>query len=114
MSLSFNQAKEMVRTLVREKGFPTGKKALTQKLLWAYSELGEATNAYKKGKPWEEVVEELIDVFFYILNFIDIVEQEYNIYLNLDKIFLKKWAKNMKRKDQYGQRRDIIRKDWKK
>ena len=109
MKISFNEAKVKVRELVRAKGFPNDKNALTQKLLWAYGELGEATDAYKKGKPWEEVAEEIIDVFFYLLDFLGLVEQEYGKTIDVDKIFLDKWKKNMNRENQYGQRRDIKR-----
>ena len=67
---TFNEAKRLVRQLVAEKGFPNDESALSQKLLWAFVELGEAADAYKKGENWNVVSEELIDVIFYILDFI--------------------------------------------
>ena len=113
--VTFNEAKTLVRELVKKKGFPNDKKALTQKLLWAFTELGEGSDAYKKGEPWDKVVEELVDVFFYILDFIGLVEQEYGIEIDVDKVFAEKWYKNMyERTDQYGQRRDIIQQTWTK
>jgi NTP pyrophosphatase (non-canonical NTP hydrolase) len=105
--ITLNQAKTLVRELVAAKGFPDNKEALTQKLLWAYTELGEASDAYKKGKPWEEIGEELIDAIFYILDFMGIAEREYCVTLDADKIFYEKWKKNMDRPTQYGQKRDI-------
>ena len=110
--ITFNEAKQKIRELVKAKGFPNDKSALTQKLLWAYGEMGEATNAYKKGEDWDKVAEEIVDVFFYCLDFLGLVEQEYGITLDVDKIFLDKWNKNMNRENQYGQRRDIIQKTW--
>jgi NTP pyrophosphatase (non-canonical NTP hydrolase) len=107
MSITFNDAKVKVRQLVKEKGFPNDKAALTQKLLWAFVELGEASDAYKKGEPWEKVAEECIDVFFYVLDFLGLAEQECGEHFDLDKIFYEKWKKNMSRPAQYGQKRDI-------
>lgn len=104
---TFNEAKRLVRELVEAKGFPNDESALTQKLLWAFVELGEAADAYKKGEDWSIVSEELIDVIFYILDFIGLVERTQGIEIDVDKLFLEKWRKNMSRPDQYGQRRDI-------
>ncbi len=105
--VTFNKAKALVRQLVEEKGFPNDKDALAQKLLWAFTELGEASDAYKKGEPWEKVAEELIDCIFYIMDFCGLCEQEFGENLDLDSIFYEKWKKNMGRPTQYGQKRDI-------
>ena len=104
---TFNEAKRLIRQLVAEKGFPDDESALGQKLLWAFVELGEAANAYKKGKDWEAVSEELIDVIFYILDFIGLVEKTQEVEIDVDGLFLEKWRKNMERPRQYGQKRDI-------
>lgn len=104
---TFNEAKRLVRQLVVEKGFPNDESALSQKLLWAFVELGEAADAYKKGKDWNIVSEELIDVIFYILDFIGLVEKTQGVKIDVDHIFLEKWRKNMSRPKRYGQRRDI-------
>ncbi|MEM2272626.1 MAG: hypothetical protein QXX56_00215 [Candidatus Bathyarchaeia archaeon] len=106
-SCTFNEAKRLVRELVETKGFPDDESALTQKLLWAFVELGEAADAYKKGEDWGIISEELIDAIFYILDFIGLVEKTQGIEIDVDKIFLEKWRKNMERPDQYGQKRDI-------
>jgi NTP pyrophosphatase (non-canonical NTP hydrolase) len=102
-SCSFNEAKKMVRKLVEVKGFPDDESALTQKLLWAFVELGEAADAYKKGKDWLIVSEELIDVIFYILDFIGLVEKTQGIEIDVDRLFLEKWMRNMDRQKHYGQ-----------
>jgi NTP pyrophosphatase (non-canonical NTP hydrolase) len=104
---TFNEAKDLVRQLVAAKGFPDDESALNQKLLWAFVELGEAADAYKKGESWNVVNEELIDAFFYILDFIGLVEKTKGIEIDVDRLFLEKWRRNMKRPEQYGQKRDI-------
>jgi len=106
-SCTFNEAKRLVRRLVNAKGFPDDESALTQKLLWAFVELGEAADAYKKGEDWNAVSEELIDVIFYILDFIGLVEKTQGIEIDVDRLFLEKWRKNMTRPRQYGQKRVI-------
>jgi len=103
--LTFNKAKALVRRLVAEKGFPNDEQALPQKLLWAFVELGEAADAYKKGKDWNIVVEELMDVIFYILDFIGLVEKTQGIEFDVDEIFFSKWKRNMSREFRYGQKR---------
>lgn len=104
---TFNEAKKLIRQLVAEKGFPDDEPGLAQKLLWAFVELGEAADAYKKGKNWDVVNEELIDVIFYVLDFIGLVEKTQAIQIDVDGLFLGKWRKNMNRPDQYGQRRAL-------
>lgn len=105
--LSLNKAKNLVRELVKKKEFPESEAVLFQKLLWAFVELGEATDAFKKGEEWEIVAEELMDAVFYILDFLGLVEKTQGIQLDLDNIFLKKWKQNMQRPNHYGLRKDI-------
>jgi NTP pyrophosphatase (non-canonical NTP hydrolase) len=105
--VTLNFVKTQVRNLVKSKGFPNDEKALTQKLLWAFVELGEATDAFKKGEDWQHIFEELVDTIFYIADFAGLVEQEYGVHADLDAIFLKKLEKNLGRPHQYGQKRDI-------
>lgn len=104
---TFNEAKRLVRRLVAEKGFPDDESALSQKLLWAFVELGEAADAYKKGERWGVVNEELIDVIFYILDFIGLVEKTQGIQVDIDHLFLEKWRRNMNRPRGYGQKREM-------
>ena len=109
--VTLNFIKAQVRELVKIKGFPNDKSALSQKLLWAFVELGEASDAYKKGKPWDKISEEIIDVIFYLLDFIGLAEQEYGIKIDADKVFLDKLIKNFNRPNQYGQNRDLNEKN---
>jgi len=51
------------------------------------------------------VVEELMDVIFYILDFIGLVEKTQGITFDVDEIFLSKWERNMRREFRYGQKR---------
>ncbi len=104
---TFNEAKKLVRELVETKGFPNDESALTQKILWAFVELGEAADSYKKGEDWLIISEELIDAIFYILDFIGLVEKTQGIEIDVDHLFLEKWKKNMNRPNQYGQKRDL-------
>jgi NTP pyrophosphatase (non-canonical NTP hydrolase) len=107
VAVSFNEAKELVKKLVKEKNFPRDGKAPSQKLLWAFVELGEAADAYKKGKDLKIVVEELVDTMFYILDFIGLVENMEKITLDVDNLFMKKWKINMNRPRCYGQIREL-------
>jgi len=102
---TFNQAKTLIRQLVAEKGFPNDESALLQKLLWAFVELGEASDAFKKGESWENISEELMDTIFYVLDFIGLVEKTQGIEIDVDRIFLEKWRRNMRRPERYGQKR---------
>jgi NTP pyrophosphatase (non-canonical NTP hydrolase) len=104
---TFNKAKELVRQLVATKGFPDDESALPQKLLWAFVELGEAADAYKKGENWDTVNEELMDVIFYVLDFIGLEEKTQGKQIDVDHLFVEKWRKNMNRPEQYGQKRDL-------
>jgi len=76
-----------------------------QKLLWAFVELGEATDAFKKGKSWEVIAEELMDLVFYVLDFIGLVEKTQGVNMDVDRMFLDKWRRNMERPRKYGQKR---------
>ena len=107
---TFNQAKSLIRKLVVVKGFPDDESALMQKLLWAFVELGEAADAFKKGDDWRTVSEELMDTIFYVLDFIGLVEKTQGIEIDVDRVFLDKWRKNMGRPERYGQRRAVGKK----
>ena len=104
--ITFTDAMNMIRTLVHEKKFPDNPEALGSKLLWAFVELGEAADAYKKGEDFDKVAEELIDTIFYILDFMGIVNRDIKP-INPDQVFIDKWRKNMGRPNRYGQKREI-------
>ena len=60
--------KKEIETLVITKGFYNQPRDIPKKLLFAFIELGEASDAWKKGETEEKIAEELIDVIFYILD----------------------------------------------
>ena len=62
-------------------------------------ELGEASDAWKKGKGEEEIAEELVDVIFYVLDASRLACPS----VNMDKMFLSKLKKNKTRAYQYGE-----------
>ena len=92
-------AKKKVEELVIAKGFGNSPNEIANKLLFAFIELGEAGDSWKKGKPKEETVEELIDVIFYVLDASRLIDPD----ADLDEVFEKKWAKNMGRPHRYGE-----------
>jgi len=96
---SFEEAKKKVGELVVAKGFGDKPEEIPNKLLFAFIELGEAGDSWKKGKPTEETIEELIDVIFYVLDASRLIDPK----ANLDEVFLKKWTKNMGRPLKYGE-----------
>jgi len=96
---TLEEARRKVSELVQAKGFGNTKEEIANKLLFAFIELGEAGDSWKKGKPSEETIEELIDVIFYILDASRLIAPD----ANLDEIFDKKLEKNFGRPFQYGE-----------
>ncbi len=96
---SFEEAKKKVAELVVEKGFGNTPDEIPNKLLFAFIELGEAGDSWKKGRPSEETIEELIDVMFYVLDASRLIDPS----ANLDEVFLKKLEKNYGRAFRYGE-----------
>ncbi len=96
---SLEEAKKKVEELVVSKGFGNTPDEIANKLLFAFIELGEAGDSWKKGRPTDETIEELIDVIFYVLDASRLISPD----ANLDEVFEKKWAKNMGRSYQYGE-----------
>ena len=95
---TLEEAKKKVEELVISKGFGNSPDETANKLLFAFIELGEAGDSWKKGRPKEETIEELIDVF-YVLDASRLIDPD----ADLDEVFEKKWAKNMGRAHQYGE-----------
>jgi NTP pyrophosphatase (non-canonical NTP hydrolase) len=96
---SFEEAKKKIEELVKAKGFGNTSNEIANKLLFAFIELGEAGDSWKKGKPSEQTIEELIDVIFYVLDASRLIAPN----ANMDEVFERKWAKNMGRSFQYGE-----------
>ena len=97
---TLEESKKKVEELVRSKGFGNTPDEIANKLLFAFIELGEAGDSWKKGKPKEETIEELIDVIFYVLDASRLIDPN----ANMDEVFEKKWAKYMNRGFHYGER----------
>jgi len=96
---TLEEAKRKVAELVAAKGFGNTPEEIPNKLLFAFIELGEAGNSWKKAKPTEETLEELIDVVFYVLDASRLIDPA----ADLDEIFDKKLAKNLGRPYRYGE-----------
>lgn len=92
--------KREIEKLVLEKGFYNEPEDIPKKLLFAFIELGEAGDAWKKGKSEEEIAEELVDVIFYVLDASRLVCPT----INMDEMFFQKLEKNKERTYQYGER----------
>lgn len=91
--------KKEIEKLVLEKGFYNEPEDIPKKLLFAFVELGEASDAWKKGRNEAEIAEELVDVIFYVLDASRLACST----INMDEIFLEKLEKNKKRSYQYGE-----------
>lgn len=96
---SLEEARRKVGELVVAKGFGNSPQDIPNKLLFAFIELGEAGDSWKKGKPPQETIEELIDVIFYVLDASRLIAPE----ADMDEAFERKWSKNMGRPHQYGE-----------
>jgi len=93
------EMKREIEQLVLQKGFYNKPEDIPKKLLFAFIELGEASDAWKKGKAEEEIAEELIDVIFYVLDASRLACPT----INMDQMFQKKLEKNKNRPRQYGE-----------
>ena len=98
-NLNLEEMKQEIENLVVIKGFYNTPKDIPKKLLFAFIELGEASDAWKKGEAEEKIAEELIDVIFYVLDASRLVCPT----INMDEMFRKKLEKNLGRPFQYGE-----------
>jgi NTP pyrophosphatase (non-canonical NTP hydrolase) len=97
--MHLEEMKREIDFLVLEKGFYNKREDIPKKLLFAFIELGEASDAWKKGEPEEKIAEELIDVIFYLLDASRLACPT----VNMDAVFKKKLDKNRSRPYQYGE-----------
>ena len=97
--MHLEEMKAEIEKLVIAKGFYNKPEDIPKKLLFAFIELGEASDAWKKGQPQEKIAEELIDVVFYILDASRLACPD----MNMDEVFAMKLAKNLGRAYQYGE-----------
>ncbi|TET56920.1 hypothetical protein E3J51_03995 [Candidatus Bathyarchaeota archaeon] len=102
--MHLEEMKREIKNLVLDKGFYNRKQDIPKKLLFAFIELGEASDAWKKGKSKDVIAEELIDVIFYILDASRLACPN----VNMDEMFLKKLKKNKSRSYQYGERHRLV------
>lgn len=91
--------KGQIKELVLTKGFYNRREDVPKKLLFAFIELGEAADAWKKGLKEETVAEELVDTIFYILDASRLACPS----VNMDETFEKKLETNKQRPYQYGE-----------
>jgi NTP pyrophosphatase (non-canonical NTP hydrolase) len=98
-SMNLEEMKREIETLVVTKGFYNKPEDIPKKLLFAFIELGEASDAWKKGEAEENIAEELIDVIFYVLDASRLACPT----INMDEMFRKKLEKNLSRPFQYGE-----------
>lgn len=97
--MHLEEMKKEIETLVLEKGFYNKTEDIPKKLLFAFIELGEASDAWKKGEKEEKTAEELVDVIFYVLDASRLACPS----INMDEMFKKKLEKNRNREYQYGE-----------
>src|SRR5512136_598600 len=97
--MHLEEMKSEIEKLVIAKGFYNKPEDIPKKLLFAFIELGEASDAWKKGMGEEKIAEELIDTIFYILDASRLACPN----MNMDEVFMKKLAKNLGRPFQYGE-----------
>jgi NTP pyrophosphatase (non-canonical NTP hydrolase) len=97
--MHLEEMKKEIETLIIEKGFYNKPEDIPKKLLFAFIELGEASDSWKKGEPEEKIAEELVDVIFYVLDASRLACPT----VNMDTAFKKKLDKNWSRPYQYGE-----------
>ena len=97
--MQLEDMKREIEALVIEKGFYNNREDVPKKLLFAFIELGEASDAWKKGETEEKIAEEIIDVIFYLLDASRLACPN----VNMDAAFKKKLDKNHSRPYQYGE-----------
>jgi NTP pyrophosphatase (non-canonical NTP hydrolase) len=97
--MQLEEMKKEIESLVIAKGFYNKPEDIPKKLLFAFIELGEASDAWKKGLSEEKIAEELVDVIFYILDASRLACPT----VNMDATFRRKLEKNLGRPYQYGE-----------
>jgi NTP pyrophosphatase (non-canonical NTP hydrolase) len=97
--MHLEEMKTEIENLVVAKGFYNKPEDVPKKLLFAFIELGEASDAWKKGESEEKIAEELVDVIFYVLDTCRLACPS----VNMDEMFRKKLKKNLARPFQYGE-----------
>ena len=94
--VGLNEKMAEVRSLVDAKGFSSDPDQVWQMLALIHSEVSEAADAYKKGKPLEVVGEELIDAIIRILHMLSALG------LDAEALYQAKMARNWERPYRYN------------
>lgn len=105
--MNLEEMKTQIGLLVKEKGFGDTEDTFPQKLFFAFIELAEAGDNWKKqykkftskDEYQKATAEELIDVIFYVL---DAARVGLN-HINMDEMFEYKLNKNHNRPFRYGE-----------
>lgn len=97
--MDLEDMKKEIATLVVKKGFYNRQSDVPKKLLFAFIELGEASDAWKKGEDEDKIAEELMDTLFYVLDASRLACPT----IDMDEMFKKKLERNKKRPFQYGE-----------
>ncbi|MBK5133974.1 hypothetical protein JJE00_06055 [Candidatus Bathyarchaeota archaeon] len=97
--MHLEEMKKEIQELVLKKGFYNRIEDIPKKLLFAFIELGEASDDWKKGASEEKIAEELVDTIFYILDASRLACPS----VDMDNMFKKKLEKNLQRPFQYGE-----------
>ena len=100
---TFEEAMYSIRKLVKNKGHEDTTYWVPQKFLFAFIELGEAADEWKKHgfANSETVAEEIIDTIFYLLDAYGLLVRDIGVPLT-SEMFRKKMLKNQKRPHRYG------------
>jgi len=96
--LHLKEMMKEIEKLVKAKGHGDHPVFMPIKLLNAGSEVGEVFSKWRKGKPREDIAEEIMDVFFMLLDAWRLFCPE----LDPDEMFEYKLKKNWDREEKYG------------
>jgi len=91
-----NLKMQEVRQMAEAKGFSADEERIWEMLALIHSEISEATDAYKKGEPYDAVGEELIDAIIRILHLLSALD------LDAETLYQRKMAENWGRPYKYG------------
>lgn len=94
--VGLNAYMSQVRELVDAKGFSSDEAQIWQILALIHSEISEATDAYKKGRDYDEVGTELADAIIRILHLCSALG------VDIEALYQAKMAKNWQRPYRYN------------
>ena len=95
-SIGLNEKMREVRALADAKGFSSDPARIWEMLALIHTEVSEATDAYKKGEPFDHVGEELVDAIIRILHLLSALD------LDAEALFQAKMKQNWERPYKYN------------